>query len=345
MKIEVGESLMLSWLRHVKKCQSVQLNWKPSIKHWELSNEREIELIMQAVNAHYEERHSFNVFKNNKSYMQLLQQGELDALGLHIQNGVIKDIYGVDVAFHEAGLNYGSKIETLERVIKKIVRTAMLLFGYFNMRKGTIIFASPKINQSIYDPLYSLVKETETLLRSMELDFEVEIIANGEFKGQVINPILGLSSTVADTSELFLRSIQMYNMFFDSDVVSMVENNKPVRNEAIAIIPGIKEISIADFVRNTFSDLVDQNKLSKDKLYHLCDARYSKEIFLLPYPMLKKVNEAISLSPQRKDENGRDRYFAKPLYVIHGERYFLCNHWIEKSRKPYKVWFENWMNG
>ncbi|MEK5233849.1 hypothetical protein MHB42_19325 [Lysinibacillus sp. FSL K6-0232] len=341
MKIEVGESLMLSWLRHVKKCQSVQLNWKPSVNHWELSNDEEIEQILQTVNAYFEDKYSFNIFKNNKSYMQLLQQGELDALGLQIKNGNVQEIYGVDVAFHEAGLNYGSKIETIERIIKKVVRTSMLLYGYFNMKSGTIIFASPKINNAIYEPLQIYVKELEELFRSMELDFEIELLANENFKNQVLDPVLQTSSSVADTSELFLRSIQMYNMFLDTNVISMTENKIPIRNQATANIAGIKEISIADFVRNTFSDLVDQNKLSKDNLYHLCDARYSKETFLLPYAMLKKVDEAKSLSSQRKDENGRDRYLAKPLYVVHGERYFLCNHWVEKSRQPYKVWFEN----
>lgn len=37
MKIEMGESLLLSWLRHIKECQLVQTNWKPSAK-WEFKN-------------------------------------------------------------------------------------------------------------------------------------------------------------------------------------------------------------------------------------------------------------------------------------------------------------------
>lgn len=40
MKIEIGESLILSWLKHVKECQVVQTNWKASYK-WELKNTRE----------------------------------------------------------------------------------------------------------------------------------------------------------------------------------------------------------------------------------------------------------------------------------------------------------------
>lgn len=41
MKIEMGESLFYSWLRHVKECQVVQMNWKPS-PSWQLQNEEEL---------------------------------------------------------------------------------------------------------------------------------------------------------------------------------------------------------------------------------------------------------------------------------------------------------------
>ncbi len=36
--------------------------------------------------------YSFIIFLKNKSYMQLLQQGELDAIGLRIINGNIQEI-------------------------------------------------------------------------------------------------------------------------------------------------------------------------------------------------------------------------------------------------------------
>lgn len=42
MKIEMGESLIYSWLRHEKLCQLVQTNWKVS-PFWELENRQEIE--------------------------------------------------------------------------------------------------------------------------------------------------------------------------------------------------------------------------------------------------------------------------------------------------------------
>jgi hypothetical protein len=46
MKIEMGESLILSWLKHVKNCQIVQINWKPFTKAWNTYNDINIEEII-----------------------------------------------------------------------------------------------------------------------------------------------------------------------------------------------------------------------------------------------------------------------------------------------------------
>lgn len=46
MKIEIGESLLLSWLKHIKKCQLVQTNWKAS-RRWELNNRETLEQLMK----------------------------------------------------------------------------------------------------------------------------------------------------------------------------------------------------------------------------------------------------------------------------------------------------------
>ncbi len=41
----------------------------------------------------------------------------------------------------------------------------------------------------------------------------MRIIANSGFNAEVLDPILDMSGGVADTSELFLRSYQMLQMF------------------------------------------------------------------------------------------------------------------------------------
>ena len=52
---------------------------------------------------------------------------EVDVIGMDSSNTV----YAIDIAFHEAGLNYGSKEETKDRVLKKLLRSYLSLLSYF----------------------------------------------------------------------------------------------------------------------------------------------------------------------------------------------------------------------
>jgi hypothetical protein len=48
MKIEIGESLMMSYLKHIKKCTFYQLNWKVS-SNWDIIKEnfKKVNLFMK----------------------------------------------------------------------------------------------------------------------------------------------------------------------------------------------------------------------------------------------------------------------------------------------------------
>jgi hypothetical protein len=144
MKIEIGESLFLSWLRHVKGCQLVQTNWK-SASEWDRMHDEEIQNLMDKSSKYFMEKYSYEIYKGTTSLDQLISQAEIDVVGISFSEGQ-QELYAIDVAFHEAGLNYRSKDETVIRVIKKILRTAMCIYGYFGFKKGSIIFAAPKIN-------------------------------------------------------------------------------------------------------------------------------------------------------------------------------------------------------
>ncbi len=52
MKIEMGESLFYSWLRHVKECQIVQTNWTTS-SQWYLNHEVELGKIMDIYEKYF----------------------------------------------------------------------------------------------------------------------------------------------------------------------------------------------------------------------------------------------------------------------------------------------------
>lgn len=156
MKIEMGESLIYSWLRHEKLCQLVQTNWKVS-PFWELENRQEIEDLFVICRNYFLEKHSFDISKGC-SLEQFLKQAEIDGIGIAYSTEA-PYIYAVDVAYHEGGLNYGGKDETITKIAQKCIRTALCLFGYFCMSTGEVLFVSPKITPAIETALVPLFDE------------------------------------------------------------------------------------------------------------------------------------------------------------------------------------------
>ncbi len=214
MKVEMGESLFYSWLRHVKACQVVQTNWKPS-PSWELHNEAKLSAFMKASGEWFSVKYGFNVYRNS-SFAQVIAQAEADAVGVRVTASGIS-VCAVDVAFHEAGLNYGEKKKTVEKVVQKLLRTAMCVSGYFGADDGDIIFASPKIHRAVTAELEPCVADVNRLFADSGFGFKAEVIANGEFNTQVLKPILSASAGIADTSELFMRAYQLTKMFEKAD--------------------------------------------------------------------------------------------------------------------------------
>lgn len=84
-------------------------------------------------------------------------------------------IYAIDVDFHEAGLNYGTKDETVTRVIKKCISTAMCIYGYCDINTGTIIFTSPKINPSVINDINACIDDVGLLMNTLGMNYKVRI--------------------------------------------------------------------------------------------------------------------------------------------------------------------------
>ena len=160
MKIEICESLLLSWLKHIKKCQITQLNWKAS-ENWQSFNADEIGILIKKIKEIYPE-----VLKKSTE-KQFLSQAELDILGANINN-FHNEYYAVDVAFHTYGLRYKNNVE---KISEKSIRSALLLYKFFNIKNGNIIFASPKIIPKDIIALENRIEEISELITKLGLNF------------------------------------------------------------------------------------------------------------------------------------------------------------------------------
>lgn len=211
MKIEMGESLFYSWLRHVKKCQMVQLNWKPS-QSWPLHHEERLEALMIASRELFQHKYAFDIIRTG-TRAQLLKQAEVDALGISYGSSGAA-LYAVDVAFHEGGLLYGSgRTDTAQKIMQKFLRTAMCVLGYFDQPQAGLYFAAPKISRGVLETIGLCLEDLNAFFQAQGLGFRAAVLANEDFNRQVMEPVLEASPTVADTSELFLRAYQLTRMF------------------------------------------------------------------------------------------------------------------------------------
>lgn len=324
MKIEMGESLFYSWLRHVKECQIVQTNWKVS-SQWQLSNAETLQKLMALVDKHYLEKYGYAIFKQNTSLSQLLQQGECDVLGISVQPDETT-YYAVDVAFHEAGLNYGNRDTTVMKVLEKCARTAFCLYGYLSTKEAEIIFASPKINPAVLSDLTPCVVEMNTLFADNGYNFVFRIIANEEYNDLVLKPILLVSDGVADTSELFLRSYQMYKMFSDKKrIVKRTQSTaSAIKKDPVECdysdADVYQELKVGQLAQKVLGRMLSEGCASDEEVSAMQTAEYSKQHFDLQYPLLRLATEVETPL----------HYYAKPI-EINGTRYRMCCEWFEKK--------------
>lgn len=233
MKIEIGESLVYSWLRHVKKCQIAQMNWKPS-PYWPTTDD-DLQVLQTEITNKFKDS-PFDIFKKTSSLDQFFRQAEIDVIGMAYEEGK-STIYFVDVAFHENGLTYGSKEETIARVLKKYIRSYFIFRKYFNkFSNGIIYFVTPKMSiDKIYNPLIDEIGRLNICFNKYNFTPDFQLLANDRFKKEVLTPTMALCNEIADTNELFLRSAQLWKLFEDQANPYVV---KPLKTDKTTVFKG-----------------------------------------------------------------------------------------------------------
>lgn len=199
MKIEMGESLMQSYLKHIKGCFMTQTNWK-TLRSWKKSNEDKAKAKFEKIKKEYP-----NIFSEKTKFEKMLNQAELDVIGIANDK-----IYMVEIAFHEQGLRYGNDDNKVrDRVLKKMIRAYLIWKIYFSNYSCEIIFASPKVNPSPDGLLNECFSKLAKDNFYKEDKVEFKYLSNKKFKDKILLPTLETLKSDSDTSELFLRSAKL----------------------------------------------------------------------------------------------------------------------------------------
>lgn len=310
----MGESLGYSYLRHVKGCWLVQTNWKPS-ECWERRVPNDVQKReFQQMRGRFDPDGS--VFKGTTDISQLLKQAEIDVVGID-QSGAI---HAMDVAFHEAGLNYVGGAD--KRVLKKMLRTKLVLDAYHPNVEQHIYFASPKVNQGVLGPL----EEKFELLHNQYPRVKWHLMVNEVFANDMLEATLDMAKEVSDTSELFVRSAKLLNL---ADSALTVSNRRAAMQDRPAT--GVKREasyagtkgspSLQDVVQSLMRTLLEDHPslLSEYERQNLEDADYCREqleLNLGGFPLIQHSDLGRNIS-------GHDRYYQK----IYGAQYLVSNNW------------------
>lgn len=303
MKLEMCESLMYSWMRHVMGCTIVQTNWKVS-PEWQLKNIDEVGLLLDLFSK------QFNVFENNSSLDQIIRQGECDVIGIDL-SGSKNKIYAAEVAFHRNGLGYKNNIQ---KVTEKVIRTAFCIYLTTSIKKAEILFVSPRIANKVCDEIIKSLNDITNVFTNNGFDYKFRLIANKEFQDIILDPIMLASNSVDDTSELFLRSQQLIALFYPFDI-------NPLR------VTG--DLKIGKLAQVFFGKFAKEGKLTAKEVEKLQMPEYSKNELGLNFPCLVKEGTEFNTL----------RYYTTPI-DIREEKYYLCSQWFETNRNKLENWID-----
>lgn len=217
----------------------------------------------------------------------------------------------------------------------------MCVYGYLSKSSGRIVFASPKINTAVYNDLQKVLPDITDVLKAAEMPFDLRIICNQDFKSKILQPVMKISGDVADTSELFMRSLQIINLFEDS---TPYEGRKHKRTDTEIQLPKgnpfgntdvLSEMKIGVIVRTFLRNLLEQGAASEEEVQQMQTKEYSKETFDIQYPLLLPV--------QNINDSRPARYYSAPI-TVHGNQYFLCCEWFEAPTNNDRPYLLKWLS-
>ena len=326
MKIEIGENLAYTYLKHFEGCRIVQTNWKTSGR-WTLT-EFEKKTAINLFNE-IKKLEDFTELFRNVSFEQILKQAEIDLLGI---NTIESSIFGVEIAFHSSGVNYGEKDFSVSKIVEKLLRTILVMQCYFkDFNKFNAYFITPKSSEYVRTQITQRIEKISQFLNDDTIN--IQFISGDNFYEQIVNPIIADDFKEHDTNELFSRAVKMLKLNYKIVSPNSVEIDTQYTSKARKDLNKrtVEGMKIGQFVQSKMKKLEQKSLLPIQEIDNLLGQEYSKKVFNLNFPVLKHAEDDI------KDEKGRNRYYTSEMFF--GEHY-LTSQWFEYHWEPFLLWLK-----
>ena len=255
MKIEMSESLVASWLKHVKHCIVVNTNWKASPYWTSAVPDAQIGEIYNAAVDYFNE-HALMILDSPNGpdeagtvWQNMLLLAECDAVGLaHANNEGGTLVYAVESAFHRDGVHYPKKKRSWEQlnlpparvtawnVALKMFKNALSMYRWYGVRDAHVVFVAPRSSGPVEAEILNACNHVITFYQQQGFGFDFEFYfehaapgAAGTFSECVKDPVNLAATIVDDTSELYLRG-HVLDMGIESIDVLMLHRTRRLLN-------------------------------------------------------------------------------------------------------------------
>ncbi len=351
MKIEVCEQMLASWLKHIKGCQIEQTNWRPPPAAVSQLSDEDFQSIDAFVNEiqKFAAENNLDIFKRS-TIKQMVIQCEIDVVGVRIQDGVIGDLYLIDSAFHENGLNYG---DVVARVLKKILRAVFVSDTIFKSIPAKILFVSPKCGEELRGTLVKNIQTLQATLGRFYPDVETVLLFNEDFTKTVYRPLLEKVDCISDDNDLFIRNLKLCNtaqkfeshepnqsfsspdsVVIDNAVYTYKDLTRTVSPRIVSERKTPKGGNM-NVVFGVLYGLIDKGRMTESVVQDLQSLTFSKRQFSLSsFPVLIP---AVKLNSSGYEEC---RFYKNNPIEILNVRYYVCSQWIPNRIRRLQAWYE-----
>ena len=215
MALDISESAVYSWLRHIEGYSIVHNNWKLSpLQIDEYANDEMVLQLFESANNKWNEYYGKPLF--NSSLKQTLKQAECDAIGIKVEEGFMA-VAMAEVACHTEGLMYGNNSKTADKIFAKILLDIMMSYLCFGQSNLKAYFISPVVKPSVINSINERIPAAnEALTGTAFAESSIELIFNDDYKQKINDPLKELVSqkklTSAEDAEDYLRSLMIYDL-------------------------------------------------------------------------------------------------------------------------------------